>query len=69
MGFNTKLKQAEEELLQFINSKIQMGIPHSVLGLLLENTLLKIEKETELIIQSEKTKVTERTIFDEKGEA
>jgi hypothetical protein len=53
MGFNTKVKQTEEELLQLINSKIQMGIPHSVLELILENMLLKIENEVNSIIQSE----------------
>ena len=56
MGFNTKIKQTEEELLQLINSKIQMGIPHSVLELILENMLLKIENEVNSILQSEEEK-------------
>lgn len=56
MGFNTKVKQTENELLQLINSKIQMGIPHSVLELILENMLLKIENEVNSIIQSEEEK-------------
>ena len=73
MGFNTKVKQTEEELLQLINSKIQMGIPHSVLELILENMLLKIENEVNSIIQSEEEKeklkqgvVTETCIVDRK---
>jgi hypothetical protein len=53
MGFNTKVKQTENELLEFINSKIQGGIPHSVLELILENMLLKIGNEVNNIIQSE----------------
>lgn len=73
MGFNTKVKQTENELLQLINSKIQMGIPHSVLELILENMLLKIENEVNSIIQSEEEKeklkqgvVTETCIVDRK---
>ena len=73
MGFNTKIKQTEEELLQFINSKIQMGIPHSVLELILENMLLKIENEVNSILQSEEEKeklkqgvVTESCVVDRK---
>lgn len=73
MGFNTKIKQTEEELLQLINSKIQMGIPHSVLELILENMLLKIENEVNSILQSEEEKeklkqgvVTESCVVDRK---
>ena len=73
MGFNTKVKQTEEELLQLINSKIQMGIPHSVIGLMLENMLLKIDNEVNSIIQSEEEKeklkqgvVTESCVVDRK---
>lgn len=73
MGFNTKVKQTEEELLQLINSKIQMGIPHSVLELILENMLLKLENEIKVIIQAEEEKeklkqgvVTETCVVDRK---
>lgn len=76
MGINTLIKQTEAEMLQLINSKIQMGIPHSVLELILDNMLLKLENETKAVLQAEKnkeeteTKVTEKTIFDEeKGDA
>lgn len=64
---NTIIKQAEMELLQLINSKIQLGVPHAVLGLLLENMLLKIENETNSILRLEKEKavVTEHNILDE----
>lgn len=69
MGFNTKVKETENELLQFVNSKIQGGIPHSVLGLMLENMLLKIDNEVNSIIQKEQAKqgvVTETCKVDRK---
>ena len=73
MGFNTKVKQTENELLQYINSKIQDGIPHSVLELILENMLIKIGNEVNIIIRSEQEKerlkqgvVTETCIVDRK---
>lgn len=72
-GINTIIKETEVEMLQLLNSKLQVGIPHSVIELILENMLLKIENEVNNIIQSEEEKeklkqgvVTETCVVDRK---
>lgn len=53
---NTLIRETQSELVETINSKLQDGVPHAVIELVLENLLLKISNETELALQREKEK-------------
>lgn len=64
-GINTLIRETQDELIQLINSKLQVGIPHSVIELMLENTLLKLSNETETIIQQEAKKQQEEEKLEE----
>lgn len=46
-GFNTAVESARKELAELINSKLQMGIPFSVISLIIENTLMEVRNGVE----------------------
>ena len=50
---NTLIRETQDELIEVINSNLQVGIPHSVIELVLENMLIKLNNEINTIIQQE----------------
>ena len=52
-GINTAIEETKVELLNLVNSKLQMGVPISVMGLIVNNLLTQINNETLKIVKQE----------------
>ena len=59
-GFNTVVETARKDLTELINSKLQMGIPFSVISLIIENTLMEVRNGVEKSLIQEAEKYTEQ---------
>lgn len=55
-GFNTFVEETKVELINFINSKLQMGLPISVVSLIIDNVSIQIKKEMNNILEQEANK-------------
>ena len=55
-GFNTFVEETKVELINFINSKLQMGLPISVVSLIIDNVSVQIKKEMNNILEQEANK-------------
>ncbi|MGN1370932.1 MAG: hypothetical protein ACI4XM_01435 [Candidatus Coprovivens sp.] len=58
-GFNTAVEETKEEVLNFINSKLQMGLPISVIGLIIDNVMTNVRKEIVRMVEEEKKQIDE----------
>lgn len=45
-GINTLVEEAKEELVSFINSKLELGLPVAVVGVILDNLSNQIKLHT-----------------------
>lgn len=55
-GFNTFVEETKVELINLINSKLQMGLPISVVSLIIDNVSVQIKKEMNNILEQEANK-------------
>ena len=58
-GFNTEVENTRKELAQLINEKLQMGIPFSVVSLIIENILVEVRTGVDKALQQEAVKYNE----------
>ena len=58
-GFNTEVENARKELAQLINQKLQLGIPFSVVSLIVENILTEVRNGVDKALQQEADKYNE----------
>ena len=63
-SMNTLVEETKSELVEFINSKIEKGLPISVAGLILENINNQVRVNTENVIKME----SELSEKEEKGD-
>ena len=59
-GFNTVVETARKDLTELINSKLQMGIPFSVISLIIENTLMEVRNGVDKSLIKEAEQYTEQ---------
>ena len=59
-GFNTEVENARKELAKLITQKLQMGIPFSVVSLIIENILMDVRTVVDKALQQEAEKYAER---------
>lgn len=59
-GFNTAVETTRKDLAELINSKLQMGIPFSVISLIIENTLMEVRNGVEKSLIKEAEQYTEQ---------
>lgn len=59
-GFNTAVETARKDLAELINSKLQMGIPFSVISLIIENTLMEVRNGVDKSLIKEAEQYTEQ---------
>lgn len=59
-GFNTEVENARKELANLITQKLQMGIPFSVVSLIIENILMEVRTGVDKALQQEAEKYAER---------
>ena len=60
-GFNTEVENARKDLAKLINEKLQLGIPFSVVSLIIENVLVEVRNGVEKSLQQEADKYNELT--------
>lgn len=53
-GFNTIVEETKVELLNFVNSKLQKGLPISVISLIIDNMSTQIKKEINNVLEQER---------------
>lgn len=53
-GFNTRVEETKTELLNFVNQKLQEGLPLSVLSLIVENILKDVKMEIPKVLEQER---------------
>lgn len=59
-GFNTAVETARKDLAELINSKLQMGIPFSVISLIIENTLMEVRNGVDKSLVKEAEQYSEQ---------
>lgn len=60
MGINTLIIETKNEILDLLNSKLQKGLPITVIGLMMENIQNEINMQTSKVLEEE-SKELEKT--------
>lgn len=52
-GINTEIESTRRELENLLNEKLKLGIPVSIISLILENVLLQIRGSVDVVLKKE----------------
>lgn len=58
MGINTLIIETKNEMLDLLNSKLQQGLPITVIGLIVDSIQIEINMQTSKVLEDEKREQT-----------
>lgn len=59
-GINTTIETTRKELENLINEKLKMGLPISVVSLIVESVLMEIRNNVDVVLQQESNRYAEQ---------
>lgn len=68
-GINTAIEETKAELINLINSKLAMGVPVSVMGVLIDNISYQIKPHVINAVKMESENIQNKEISDSETEA